>query len=66
MILFKPEHVAPIVLRVKTHTRRRGKPRWRIDAVHQFRTNMPWQDPAGLFGGGSDPRGRADAPARDE
>lgn len=49
MILFKPEHVGPILRDEKTHTRRRGRARWKVGAVHQARTNMPWQDPAGHF-----------------
>jgi hypothetical protein len=60
MLLFKPEHVEAITVGVvfdgrrylKRHTRRRGKARWRIGAVHQLRTNMPWQERAGHFGNG--------------
>ena len=40
MILFKPEHVAPIIAMTKTQTRRIGKRRWNIGAVHQCRTSM--------------------------
>ena len=40
MILFKPEHVAPILGRRKTQTRRVGKKRWNVGAVHQCQTRM--------------------------
>lgn len=40
MILFKPEHVAPILAMTKTQTRRVGKRRWNIGVVHQCRTSM--------------------------
>ena len=40
MILFKPEHVAPILEGRKTQTRRLGKKRWNVGAVHQARTKM--------------------------
>lgn len=40
MILFKPEHVEPIVLGTKRQTRRVGKRRWNIGVVHQCRTRM--------------------------
>lgn len=49
MILFQHEHVGPILRDEKTHTRRRGRARWKVGAVHQARTNMPWQSPAGHF-----------------
>lgn len=50
MILFKPEHVEPILSGRKTQTRRFWKTcRVKIGSVHQARTNMPWQDPSGLF-----------------
>lgn len=49
MILFRPEHVAPIQRDEKTHTRRRGKRRWKVGSVHQARTNMPWQGEDGHF-----------------
>jgi len=39
MILFKAEHVQPILDRVKTQTRRLGKKRWNVGAVHQCKTN---------------------------
>ena len=35
MILFKPEHVQPTLTRRKTQTRRVGKRRWNVGAVHQ-------------------------------
>ncbi|MEW6016517.1 MAG: ASCH domain-containing protein [Pseudomonadota bacterium] len=38
MILFKPEHVQPILEGRKTQTRRTGKRRWNVGAVHQART----------------------------
>lgn len=40
MILFKPEHVAPILEGRKTQTRRVGSRRWNVGAVHQARTKM--------------------------
>lgn len=40
MILFKPEHVAPILAGEKTQTRRLGKKRWNVGAVHQCRTQL--------------------------
>jgi hypothetical protein len=40
MILFKSEHIAPILDGRKTQTRRLGKRRWNIGAVHQCRTRM--------------------------
>ena len=40
MILFKQEHVAPILEGVKTQTRRLGKKRWNVGAEHQCRTTM--------------------------
>lgn len=40
MILFKQEHVAPILDGRKTQTRRGGKKRWNLGAVHQCRTAM--------------------------
>jgi hypothetical protein len=49
MILYKPEHVVPIILGAKTQTRRLGEARWNVCSVHQARTNMPWQDAAGHF-----------------
>ena len=43
MLLFKPRHV-PMILegkpRWKTQTRRLGKRRWRVDAVHQCATRL--------------------------
>ncbi|MCF8009275.1 MAG: ASCH domain-containing protein [Halanaerobiales bacterium] len=49
MILFKQEHVNPILRGRKTQTRRTGKKRWNIGAIHQARTNMPWQGDEGHF-----------------
>jgi len=40
MILFKPEHVHPILEGRKTETRRLGKKRWNVDAIHQCRTRL--------------------------
>lgn len=40
MILFKPEHVELILSGRKTQTRRMGKKRWNVGAVHQARTRM--------------------------
>ena len=40
MSLFKPEHVAPIKAGTKTQTRRTGKRRWNVGALHQCRTVM--------------------------
>ncbi|HHW45053.1 MAG TPA: ASCH domain-containing protein [Desulfotomaculum sp.] len=39
MILFKPEHVEPILSGCKTQTRRLGKKRWKVGSVHQCRLN---------------------------
>ena len=40
MILFKPEHVAPILAGEKTQTRRLGRKRWNVGATHQAKTNV--------------------------
>jgi len=40
VILFKPEHVQPILDGRKTQTRRLGQKRWNVGAVHQARTRM--------------------------
>jgi len=40
VIVFKPEHVEPILDRRKTETRRLGKRRWREGAIHQCRTKL--------------------------
>jgi hypothetical protein len=40
MILFKPEHVPMILSGRKTQTRRLGKKRWNVGAVHQCQTRM--------------------------
>lgn len=47
MILFKHQHVAPILAGTKTQTRRLGKKRWNVCAVHQCRTRM--MDKASAF-----------------
>ncbi len=39
MILFKKEHVGPILDDRKTQTRRTGRKRWKIGAIHQAKTN---------------------------
>jgi hypothetical protein len=40
MILFKPEHVEPILRGEKTQTRRIGKCRWRPGSIHQAKTDF--------------------------
>lgn len=40
MILFRSEHAAPILEGRKTQTRRLGRKRWNVGAVHQARTRM--------------------------
>lgn len=40
MILFKPEHVDLILSGEKTQTRRLGKKRWNVGAVHQCKTGL--------------------------
>jgi len=40
MILFKPEHVDPILRGEKIQTRRTGKCRWRPGSIHECRTEM--------------------------
>lgn len=42
MILFKPEHVEPILSGRKTQTRRLGKKRWNAGSVHQCYTRPPF------------------------
>ena len=49
MILFRKEHVAPILEGRKTQTRRLGKRRWRVAAVHGCYTRPPFAK------GGSEP-----------
>lgn len=39
MILFKPEHVEPILRGQKTQTRRIGKRRWKVGSIHQAKLN---------------------------
>jgi len=51
MILFRPEHVAPILAGHKTQTRRLGKRRWRVGAVHGCYTRPPYAK------GGAEPFG---------
>lgn len=38
MILFKPEHVTPILSGRKTQTRRTGRLRWKVGAIRQAKT----------------------------
>ncbi|OFW99254.1 MAG: hypothetical protein A3E78_11750 [Alphaproteobacteria bacterium RIFCSPHIGHO2_12_FULL_63_12] len=40
MILFKPQHVEKILRGEKTQTRRLGKKRWNVGAVHQAKTKL--------------------------
>ena len=40
MILFKSYHVQPILDGRKTQTRRKGKKRWNVGAVHQAQTGL--------------------------
>lgn len=40
MILFKPEHVEMILNGNKTQTRRLGKKRWNVGAIHQCKTKL--------------------------
>lgn len=47
MILFKPEHVEPILRGEKTQTRRLGKRRWRQGALHQCYTRPAFANPPG-------------------
>lgn len=42
MILFKPEHVPMILAGRKTQTRRLGKRRWRVGAIHACYTRPPF------------------------
>ena len=42
MILFRPEHVAPILEGRKVQTRRLGKRRWKVGAVHACYTRPPY------------------------
>lgn len=48
MLLFRPEHVEPILRREKTQTRRIWKRvRVKVGAVHQCYTRPAWVDPPG-------------------
>ena len=40
MILFRQEHVAPILAGEKVQTRRLGDRRWKVGSLHQCRTRM--------------------------
>jgi hypothetical protein len=40
VILFRPEHVPVILAGRKTQTRRLGKKRWNVGAVHQARSRL--------------------------
>ncbi|MTI82320.1 MAG: ASCH domain-containing protein [Firmicutes bacterium] len=40
MILFKPEHIPMVKNGIKTQTRRKGKPRWKIGSIHQAKENF--------------------------
>ena len=40
MILFRQEHVDPILRGEKVQTRRLGKKRWNVGAVHQCQTRL--------------------------
>lgn len=40
MILFREEHVAPILSGRKTQTRRLGERRWNVGATHQCKTKL--------------------------
>jgi len=40
MISFRPEHVQPVLEGRKTQTRRLGKKRWNVGAIHQCRTRL--------------------------
>ena len=42
MILFKPEHVDPILTGRKTQTRRLGKKRWNVGSIHACYTRPPF------------------------
>lgn len=42
MILFREEHVAPILTGTKTQTRRLGRRRWNIGAIHACYTRPPF------------------------
>ena len=45
MILFRTEHIAPILAGVKTQTRRAGDKRWNVGAIHQCKTTLFSPDP---------------------
>lgn len=45
MILFREEHRQPILDDSKTQTRRLGKRRWNVGAIHQCYTRPAWVKP---------------------
>ena len=45
MILFRPEHVEPILRGIKTQTRRQGKKRWNVGDLHQCQTRLFGEGP---------------------
>ncbi len=47
MILFKKEHVPMILSGRKTQTRRMGKKRWNVGAIHQVKTGFKKDDQFG-------------------
>ena len=47
MILFKPEHVGPILAGRKTQTRRLGERRWNVGSAHLAATRL--FDPTAVF-----------------
>lgn len=44
MILFKKQHVQPILDGIKTATRRLGKKRWDVGSVHHLKTGFKKDD----------------------
>ena len=40
MILFQPRFIEPILTGQKTQTRRKGKKRWNVGAIHQCKTEI--------------------------
>jgi hypothetical protein len=45
VILFRPEHVEPILSVRKTQTRRAGNKRWNVGSIHQCKTTLFSPDP---------------------